>query len=124
MSPVPLIRKQGDTWRWQVAWYAPIPGSNPPKPDYTNPVDLTGWTAKVQLKQSYEDTTPALALTSSPAAGCTIDGPNGLVSIVASFTLTSAITPGRYLWECEVTNGTERETIGEGPIQVTQQVIT
>lgn len=121
MQPVPLTRKQGDTWAWQIGWYQPIPGSNPPRPDYTNPINLTGWTAKVQLKRAYADTVPALALT-SPSGGLTVDGPNGAVSVLASFALTD-IVPGRYLWECEVTNGTARETIAEGPFIVTAQVI-
>lgn len=124
MQPVPLTRKQGDTWAWQIGWYQPIPGTNPPRPDYTRPVDLTGWTAKVQLKRAYADTVPALALTSSPAVGLTVDGPAGTVAVLASFALTEVIAPGRYMWECEVTNGTDRETIAEGPFVVSAQVIS
>lgn len=127
MSPVPLTRKQGDTWEWTVTWSQPIPGTNPPRPDPARPIDITGYTAKVQIWRAASDNTGTalLALTSSPAAGLTVDGPTGKVTVQVSPTLTAAIPPGRWVWECEITRASplDVQTLAEGPFTVTPQLV-
>jgi hypothetical protein len=111
-----LRMKQGKTWRISFRWA---------NPDGT-PIDITGWTAKLQVRRSPDLTSAsALTLTSNPAAGLTVDGPNGTVTGRASPTQTAAIAAGRYVFECEITDGTDTESLTDGamPITVAPEVV-
>lgn len=119
---VSLQMKQGDTWTLEVVWYQPIPGTT--QPDLTAPIDISGYTARLQVRRRPGDTAaPALALTSSPAAGLTVDGPAGSVSARATPTQTQAIAAGPWYWECEINNGVDTHTLAEGPLTVQAQVV-
>ena len=48
-----------------------------------DPIDLTGYTAKMQLRLKYGATTAALTLTTG-GGGIVIDGPNGTINITAT----------------------------------------
>lgn len=49
-------------------------------------VDLSGWTAECEVTR--EDGTALFDLTSSPAAGITIDGPTGAITLTLDFAAT------------------------------------
>lgn len=55
---------------------------------YNQPIDLTGYTARMQIKAKLADATNILELTSSPAAGITVDN----VAKTITVTLTAAQT--------------------------------
>lgn len=116
-----LTLTQGDTWSLQLAWLNPLPGTNPPQPDPASPVDLTGWTARMQLRER-PGSPPALSLTSSPPAGITVDGTAGTVSVRAAPSQTETIPPGVWLWEIEVDNTIDRQTLATGTLTVEPQV--
>ena len=119
---VALELKQGDTWLLTVGWYQPLPNSS--QPDLSNPVNITGHTARLQVRRRLGDLdAPALALTSSPAAGLVVDGPAGLVTSRATPAQTAAIAAGMWYWELELSNGTDTHTIAEGPLTVRGQVV-
>lgn len=119
---VSLELKQGDTWSLTIGWYQPIPDTD--YPDLSNPVDISGYTARLQVRRRLGDPdAPVLALTSSPAAGLAIDGPAGVVTSRASPAQTSAVAAGSWYWELELTNGTDTHTIVEGPLTVRGQVV-
>jgi hypothetical protein len=120
---IPLTMKQGDTWTVQVVWYPPITGTE--QPDLTeDPIDMTGFTAKLQVRRRPgEPGAPALALTSSPAAGLTIDAPNGTITARATPAQTDVIPAGPWHWEVEVTNGVDTYTLAEGPLTVRGQTV-
>ena len=88
-----LIIDQGATWRRTVRWTSD--GS---------PVNLTGATARMQLRQQFTDPTPAIDLTTGN--GVTVTGGLGTISIVITATATAALNPGRYVYDLDVTNGT------------------
>ena len=54
------------------------------------PVDLTGYTAKFQIRSSPDDATPIVSLTSS--SGITLGGANGTIAISISDAATAVYT--------------------------------
>lgn len=88
----------------------------------TTPVNLTGYTAALQLRSEPSDLTSALSL-SSPSSGIVITGASGLISVHATAAQTSAIITGYYYYDLEITSSTNIVTrLIQGQIQVTPQV--
>jgi hypothetical protein len=118
-----MTMKQGDTWTVKITWYNPIPGTT--QPDLTNPINITGYTAKLQIRPEPGATgDPVLTLTSGAGGGLTVDGPAGSVSGRASPAQTAAVPAGIWHWGCEIDNGTDRHTLVEQMIVVQPQVVT
>jgi len=69
-----------------------------------SPVNLTSYTAALQLRSLPEDTTAVLTLTTANG-GITITGATGLVAIHATATQTRAIDDGTYYYDLEITSG-------------------
>lgn len=111
---------QGDTWDFVVGWYEPLPSG---APDLANPIDISGWTAKCQVRPAV-GATPALTLTSSPAAGLTVNGPAGTVTGRASPAQTAPLAPGNWLWEVEITNGTDTRTLNPSSKLIVKPQVT
>jgi hypothetical protein len=82
-------------------------------------VNWTGYTAKLQVKQYLND---ASVLTLTSGSGITLGGSAGTIAIVMSSTLTGAVTPGEYLYDLEVTNGTIIYRVLEGKFTFDGQV--
>jgi len=66
------------------------------------PVNLTGYTAALQLRSLPESATAVLSL--STGSGITITGATGLVAISATATQTRAIDEGTYYYDLEITS--------------------
>lgn len=118
-----LTMKQGDTWTLRVVWWPAIEGTD--QPDLTaTPINLTGYTARLQVRRRPGDpSTPVLALTSTPAAGLTIDAVAGAIDARAAPAQTQVIPAGSWWWELEVTNTVDTYTLADGPLKVKAQVI-
>jgi len=58
--------------------------------DEVTPIDLTGATAKMQVRDTAGGTKLAFTLT-SPDGGITIDGPTGTINVIATPTQTSKL---------------------------------
>jgi hypothetical protein len=60
------------------------------------PIDITGWTARMQMRKKITDTTPLLSLThvSTVDGQLLISGTAGTVQIYITDTATSALTGG------------------------------
>lgn len=85
------------------------------------PINLTGFTANLQLRTSYDAPTAALSLTS--IAGITITALSGQIAVHATATQTGAITAGDYVYDLEITSSTGIITrIIQGRATVTPQV--
>jgi hypothetical protein len=65
------------------------------------PVNLTGYTAALQLRTSPLASTTVLSLTTG--AGITITGATGLIAVRATAAQTAAITNGKYSYDLEIT---------------------
>ena len=80
-------------------WFLNVTYDNP---DGT-PVNLTGYTAALQLRSLPTD--PVSVLSLSTGSGITITGATGLVAIRATATQTRAIDEGIYYYDLEITSG-------------------
>lgn len=71
---------QGANWSLSLTW----------KDDTGTPVNLTGYTARMQIRKAYNDSTVKLSLTSS--SGIVLGGAAGTVAISATKTQTAGIS--------------------------------
>jgi len=104
------IIDQGATWTVNIVYY-----------DYNNvPVDLTGYSARMQLRSKYDS---SAVLTLSTATGeIVITGPTGQIAITASATQTQAIASGIYVYDLELTSGAEITRLIQGQMTVRENV--
>ena len=79
-------------------WYINFTYENPAG----TPVNLTGYTAALQIRTSPLAATAVLSLT-SPSGGITITGATGLIACHATAVQTAAIINGRYAYDIEIT---------------------
>ena len=86
-----------------------------------NPINLTGYTAAMQLRQAYDSAVADLTLTTSNG-GITITGATGTVTVNATATQTGALTPGFYVYDLELTSGTNISRLVQGQLTVAEQV--
>jgi hypothetical protein len=84
--------------------------------DEENPVDLTGYSAAAQMRKHFTSSNAfSFATSISPTLG--------IVTLSMTANTTNTITPGRYLYDCELTdpNGAISRLI-EGIVTVTPGV--
>lgn len=85
-------------------------------------INLTGYTAAMQLRSEPEDLTTVLSL-SSPSSGIVITGATGLIAVHATAAQTAAIIAGIYFYDLEITSGSGIVTrLIQGQITVSPQV--
>jgi hypothetical protein len=89
--------------------------------DALSAVDITGYTARMQLRSLPNDTIAVLTLTDT--SGITIDGPSGTLAVRATATQTAAISAGPYYYDLEITSPTNvRTRIVQGEFNVNAEV--
>jgi hypothetical protein len=82
-----------------------------------NPVNLTGYTFRGQIRKTYASTTSVSFTITS------ISPTSGSINLVLSATQTSGIKAGRYLYDVEIISATNIVTrVIEGQIEVTPRV--
>jgi hypothetical protein len=69
-----------------------------------NPIDLTGYTAKMQLRKKFDSATSVLTL-ESPSSGIVITPLTGTISLTATTAQMLAIEGGIYVYDLEIANG-------------------
>ncbi len=85
------------------------------------PVNLTGYTAAMQLRQNYNSTTADLTLTTANG-GISIVGATGTITITATAVQTGALDPGFYVYDLELTSGSNISRLIQGQLTVAEQV--
>jgi hypothetical protein len=87
------------------------------------PVNLTGYTAALQIRTSPLAATAVLSLT-SPSNGITITGATGLIECRATAIQTAAITNGKYAYDIEITAPSTGVVtrLAQGTVDVSAQV--
>ena len=90
-----IVADQGATLQRTVTWL----DAN------DQPVNLTGYTARMQVRQRYVSTSTVLSLTSSPAAGISLGTTNGQITITVSATSMAAVEAGEYRYDLELVSG-------------------
>ena len=85
-------------------------------------INLTGYTARLQVRATYDSSSTILSLTS--AAGITLGGAAGTIAITASATTTAALTaPFSGVYDLElVSGGGEVTRLLEGTATVSPEV--
>jgi hypothetical protein len=87
----------------------------------TSPVNVTGYTAKMQLRSLPQDANAVLTLTSA-AGEITVGGVNGQFDVHATAAQTGAIDEGTYYYDIEITSAGIVTRLAQGQIVVTPEV--
>jgi len=85
-----------------------------------NPVNLTGYTARMQLREKY--TSVAVLTLTTENGGLTITPLTGNIAVLATATQTEAIEAAYYLYDLELTSGFEITRLIQGQLTVRAQV--
>lgn len=88
-----LTFEQGATFAMTVTW----------KSDAGTPVDLTGYTAKMQVRWNYSDT-DALATFSTASNTITLGGAAGTISVLGPATMAGVTKPKYGVYDLELTH--------------------
>lgn len=85
--------------------------------------NLTGYDARMMIRSTRDATgAPLVSLTSNPAAGLTVNGPAGQVSVHVTGSASSSYTWLNGQWDLEVYNGTITKRAGYGNVSVVTEV--
>lgn len=104
--------KQGATYQLTVTW----------KDSAGTAINLTGYTARMQVRETYSSSSTIVSLTSS--SGITLGGAAGTIAILISATTTAALTaPFSGVYDLEVVDGSGVVTrLLEGAATVSPEV--
>lgn len=81
--------------------------------DAGEPTDLTGYTGAAQMRKHYS---------SANSYAFTVAIANGSVTLSMNSATTANITAGRYVYDCEITNGGVVSRLVEGIVTISPQV--
>ena len=101
---------QGASWSYTLTWTLS-----------SAPVNLAGYSARLQARESVNSSSPVLSLTSSD--GITLGGAAGTITLSRSAAQTAALPPGRYVYdlELEAANGVVTRLV-EGLLSIDPEV--
>ena len=107
-----IVIEQGATFTWNLIW----------NDSTSTPVDLTGYTARMQVRKTKASTEKLLDLTTENG-GITLGGALGTIAVVASAALTEAVDAksGVYDLELESASGVVKRLI-EGEVTISLEV--
>lgn len=85
-----------------------------------DPVNLTGYTARMQVRESVSAASTLVAITSS--SGITLGGSAGTIQISLSATTTAALPKGSYVYDLELSSGGTVTRLLKGAFTVDPEV--
>lgn len=85
------------------------------------PINLTGYTAAMQLRENYNSDVAELTLSTSNG-GITITGNLGKLALTATASQTAALSSGFYVYDLEISSGGVVTRIIQGQITVAGEV--
>jgi len=87
-------------------------------------VNLTGYTARMHVRDAVDSTTTQLELsTTSPPGGIALGGSAGTITLTVSAAVTAALTPGNYVYDLElVSSGGVVTRLVEGDLEIVAEV--
>lgn len=106
-----IICDQGSTFSRVITW----------KNSNGTAIDLTNYTARMQVRANYPSTTVVLELTTANG-GITLGGVLGTITLAASATATAAIAADDYVYDLELITGSTVTRVVQGSFQVTPEV--
>lgn len=84
-------------------------------------INLTGYTAAMQIRQQYNSTDADLTLT-SPSNGIVITPLTGVVTVTITAAQTFTLAEGYYVYDIELTSGTYKDRLIQGQLTVAPEV--
>lgn len=109
----PLEFGQGTTWKFNARWM---------QSNGVTPVDLTGYTARMQLRERYGAPSAAITLTTENSR-ISLGGVLGTIVFLVAATDTSSVAAGEYVYDLElVSSGGEVTRLIYGPCVVPAEV--
>jgi hypothetical protein len=114
-----LLIEQGATLNLELAY----------KDSNNIPVDLTGYSGKMQIKSDYDDNNPTTYLTLSSSlqddlTGITFGGPSGTIGLYISAVSSSELKFDTGYYDLEITSGSVVTRLLEGTVKISKQVTT
>lgn len=107
-----ILIEQGATFRYNLIW----------KDSGGVPVDLTGYTARMQIRRRHTDGTALLSLTST-AGDIVLGGSAGTVVVVATAAGTATLPARPSVYDLELISGDGTVTrLVEGEVTITPEV--
>ena len=109
-----LVIEQGATFKLRLIW----------KGENKQPLDLTSYTASLQVRETYASSDTLLSLTSEPNGGITITPTEGRIDIVIESTVTANLpAPKNGVYDLELTSPAAEVTrLLEGKVRITPGV--
>jgi hypothetical protein len=105
--------EQGATFQLSITW----------KDADDNPIDLTGYTARMQVRRRHRAEDPALLSLTTENGAITLGGAAGTISIVASATSTDDLPAKPCVYDIElISPGSIVYRVLEGAADVTPEV--
>jgi hypothetical protein len=83
-------------------------------------VNLTGYTAAMQVRESYNSPTTILSLTSG--SGITLGGTAGTIAIAVSAATMGSAIPGNYVYDLELTQASQVTRLLQGSFNISAEV--
>ena len=105
-----FVCPQGATFSKQLTWE--IDG---------DPVDLTTYTARMQVREKYSSANPIVSLTTENG-GITLGGDEGTIDIEINSTTTAGIVAKEYVYDLELVSSSVVTRLIEGKFIVTPEV--
>ena len=102
---------QGATFSRVITW----------KNSNGTPIDLTNYTARMQVRSNYPSNTVILSLTTENS-GIALGGVLGTITLAATATATGAIAADEYVYDLELITGSNVTRVVEGSFTVTPEV--
>lgn len=109
MTTLNLSILQGETYTLAMTWNIDAA-----------PVNLTGYTARMQLRARRDSTATLVSLTSS--SGIALGGSAGTITVTLTATQTSALPVGSAVYDLELVNGATVRRLLEGTVLVSGEV--
>lgn len=105
---------QGATFRKRLTWTGPAPTRTP--------IDMTGCTARMQVRSEVESAVVLLSLTTENG-GITLGGATGTIDLLSADDETAAITWDGGVWDLEIVHpGGDVTRLAQGSISVSPEV--
>jgi hypothetical protein len=89
-----IVMDQGATFNRVITW----------QDSQAIPVNLTGYTARMQIRSEVDSSTAALSLTTENGR-IALGGTAGTITLTVSATDTVAVTAGEYVYDIELVSG-------------------
>ena len=105
-----LTFPQGATWDLSITW----------TDSAGDPIDVTDYSARMQVRQSYTSADAVLSLTNG--SGITLGGTAGTIDVNVSATATAGVAALQYVYDLEVEESSVVTRVVQGSLTVTPEV--